>query len=206
MIGGTPRTGVSVSNVSQYICIYVITASMLNLMHSASMINRITTLRTLDISKNKIQNLGRLSLLKDLKSFNCDENVLTINSLKPISNLSKLQTLSVGKNQLDNQLPVVTAFPSLPSKIRQLKLNGNSLTAIPKQICEAISLEKLDLSFNNIAAIPPEICKLGKKGKMNNFIVGLCSSRCVNMRTTRHNVSSLTTCRVCLYTNIKQSL
>lgn len=136
------------------------------------MINRITTLRTLDISKNKIQNLGRLSLLKDLKSFNCDENVLTINSLKPISNLSKLQTLSVGKNQLDNQLPVVTAFPSLPSKIRQLKLNGNSLTAIPKQICEAISLEKLDLSFNNIAAIPPEICKLGKKGKMNNLIVG----------------------------------
>ena len=141
-------------------------------MHSASMINRITTLRTLDISKNKIQTLGKLSHLKDLKSFNCDENVLTINSLKPISNLSKLQTLSVGKNQLDNQLPVVTAFPSLPSKIRQLKLNGNSLTAIPKQICEAISLEKLDLSFNNIAAIPPEICKLGKKGKTNNFIVG----------------------------------
>ena len=81
----------------------------------------------------------------------------------------------MGKNQLDNQLPVDTAFPSLPSKIRQLKLNGNSLTAIPKQICEAISLEKLDLSFNNIAAIPPEICKLGKKGMITLLWALLCS-------------------------------
>lgn len=135
--------------------------------------NRITTLRTLDVSKNKIQNLGRLSQLKELKSFNCDENQVTITSLSPISKLSKLQSLSLGKNRLNNS---TGTFPALPQKVKQLKVNGNALSTIPKQICASISLEKLDLSFNNIAAIPPEICKLVSLTELNldnNVIVSL---------------------------------
>eukprot|EP01082_Thalassiosira_pseudonana_P012242 g10979.t1 g10979 contig46:143771-144988(-) len=137
---------------------------------------RLTSLRTLDLSKNKISSLGKVSQLKELKSFNCDENVLTSSELAPLSNLTKLQSLSLGKNRLEN--PSNQAFPSLPPTIKQLKIYGNSLSSIPKQICDPKMklLEKLDLSFNNLAAVPIEICNLSALTDLNldnNVIVSL---------------------------------
>jgi len=137
---------------------------------------RLTSLRTLDLSKNKISSLGKVSQLKELKSFNCDENVLTSSELAPLSNLTKLQSLSLGTNRLEN--PSNQAFPSLPPTIKQLKIYGNSLSSIPKQICDPKMklLEKLDLSFNNLAAVPIEICNLSALTDLNldnNVIVSL---------------------------------
>eukprot|EP00970_Alexandrium_tamarense_P002833 scaffold397_cov317-Alexandrium_tamarense.AAC.2 len=139
-------------------------------------LDRLTSLRTLDLSKNKISSLGKVSQLKELKSFNCDENVLTSSELAPLSNLTKLQSLSLGKNRLEN--PSNQAFPSLPPTIKQLKIYGNSLSSIPKQICDPKMklLEKLDLSFNNLAAVPIEICNLSALTDLNldnNVIVSL---------------------------------
>mmetsp|Transcript_23517 Transcript_23517/g.50964 ORF Transcript_23517/g.50964 Transcript_23517/m.50964 type:complete len:278 (-) Transcript_23517:51-884(-) len=120
---------------------------------------QLTSLRTLDVSKNKIQNLGKISQLTELKSLNCDENALATSSLSQISKLSKLQTLSLGKNRLENSAN--QTFPSLPPKIKILKVHGNSFSSIPRQICDpTLPLEKLDLSCNNLAVIPPEICNL----------------------------------------------
>ncbi|KAL9189766.1 hypothetical protein ACHAXT_009441 [Thalassiosira profunda] len=136
---------------------------------------QITSLRTLDLSKNKLQSLGKISQLKELKSLNCDENVLATSSLGPISNLSKLTTLSLGKNRLEH--PANHTFPTLPPKVKQLKLPGNSLSSIPKQICDPkLPIEKLDLSFNNLAAIPAEICNLASLVELNldnNVVVSL---------------------------------
>ena len=118
----------------------------------------------LDLSKNKIQSLGNISQLKELKSFNCDENILATRSLFAISKLSTLTTLSLGKNRLSN-LPTSAnqTFPTLPPKVKQLKLHNNSFSSIPKQICDPkLPIEKLDLSFNNLASIPPEISNLGE--------------------------------------------
>ena len=122
---------------------------------------RLTSLRTLDLSKNKIQHLGQISRLSELKSLNCDENMLTSSALSSVSKLTKLQTLSLGKNRLEN--PANQTFPSLPSTIKQLKIHGNSFSTIPRQICDPKlkSLEKLDLSSNNLAAVPTEISNLG---------------------------------------------
>lgn len=122
-----------------------------------------TSLKTLDLSKNKLTKLGKISQLKELKSFNCDENALTSNELAPLSNLTKLQSLSLGKNRLDN--PSNMQFPALPATVKQLKIHGNSLSSIPKQICDPSMklLEKLDLSFNNLAEVPAEICNLGEQ-------------------------------------------
>ena len=80
----------------------------------------------------------------------------------PLSNLPKLTTLSLGKNRLEN--PSNRQFPSLPATMKQLKVHGNSLSSIPKQICDPSMrlLEKLDLSFNNLAEVPAEICNLGE--------------------------------------------
>lgn len=135
----------------------------------------LTSLRTLDLSKNKIQSLGRISQLKDLKSLNCDENTLGTRSLSTISALDKLTTLSVGKNRLINSAN--HSFPSLPPKLKTLKLHGNQLTSIPKQICDnKLPLQKLDLSNNNLASVPPEIGNLVLLTELlldNNVIVSL---------------------------------
>jgi Leucine-rich repeat (LRR) protein len=132
------------------------------LIHTLSVWNRCTSLKTLDLSKNKLTKLGKISQLKELKSFNCDENALTSNELTPLSNLNKLQSLSLGKNRLEN--PTNHQFPSLPSTMKQLKLQGNSLSSLPRAICHPNMklLEKLDLSFNNLAEVPAEICNLGE--------------------------------------------
>ncbi|KAL7516430.1 hypothetical protein ACHAWX_001448 [Stephanocyclus meneghinianus] len=120
------------------------------------------SLRTLDLSRNKLTKLGKISQLKELKSFNCDENALTSHELTPLSNLTKLQSLSLGRNRLEN--PSNRPFPVLPNTIKILKIHGNSLSSIPKQMCDQSMklLEKLDLSFNNLAAVPAEICNLGR--------------------------------------------
>lgn len=121
----------------------------------------LTSLRTLDLSKNKLQNLGNLSQLKELKSLNCNQNMLANRSLSSISKLHKLTILSIGENRLEN--PSHQSFPSLPPNVKTLKLHGNSFSSIPRQICDPkLPLEKLDLSNNNLACVPPEMCNLSK--------------------------------------------
>ncbi|KAL7539930.1 hypothetical protein ACHAXR_009710, partial [Thalassiosira sp. AJA248-18] len=136
---------------------------------------QLPNLRTLDVSKNKIQNLGNISQLKRLKSLNCDENILATRSLSPISKLSELTSLSLGKNRLETAAN--QHFPSLPPKVKTLKAPGNSFSTIPKQICDPkLPIEKLDLSYNNLAAIPPEICNLSVLTELNldnNVLVSL---------------------------------
>ena len=113
-------------------------------------IDRLTSLRTLDLSKNKIKNLGQISQLSELKSLNCDENVLHSSALSPVSKLTKLQTLSLGKNRIGGHSKQTEkknndSFPYLPETIKQLKIHGNSLSSIPRQICSAkmCNLEKV---------------------------------------------------------------
>lgn len=131
-------------------------------------------LRTLDLSKNKLQQLGNVGQLTELKSFNCDDNLLQSSSLSSISTLDKLQSLSLGKNRLQN--PANQSFPTLPTNIKTLKIYYNSFSSIPKQILDPKlrMLEKLDLSHNNIASIPSDIVKLVALTELNldnNLIV-----------------------------------
>ena len=129
---------------------------------------RVKSLRTLDISKNKLKTLGQISQLSELKTLKCDDNALGINALHSLSNLSKLQILTLGNNRLHYPDPSAAStshqsFPSLPPNVKQLKLNSNAFSSIPLQICDRrLSLEKLDLSHNNLAVIPPEICNLSE--------------------------------------------
>jgi len=120
--------------------------------------------------------LGKLSQLKELKSFNCDDNALTSSALSPLSQLPKLQSISLGRNRLEN--PSDHKFPALPATVKQLKIYKNSLSSIPQQICDPTMrlLEKLDLSFNNLAEVPAEICNLIALTELNldnNVIVSL---------------------------------
>jgi len=152
----------------------------------------LTNLRTLDLSRNKLTKLDQgLAALANLRSLNCDNNKLQRGSLGPVTHLSKLQTLSLGSNQLGHDLKSSEnpsrklqqqpdALPPLPPSLRQLKLDTNHFTSVPPQICNPVltKLEKLDLSFNHLASVPPAIAVLTSLVEINldsNLIVSLPS-------------------------------
>ena len=143
-------------------------------------------MKTLDLSKNSLSSLdARVATLINLKNLNLEQNKFPAGSLVPIAKLTKLQSLSVGGNLLGK--PIVTqetrvtkeAFPDpLPKGLKQLKVNHNFLSNVPRPIVSSslTKLEKLDLSFNQLAAIPAELCNLVGLTDLNlnnNVIVGL---------------------------------
>lgn len=151
----------------------------------SSEINRLLNLRTLDLSKNKLNVLSaRLSTLTNLKSLNVENNCLHI--LQPITKLKNLQTLSAGKNNLGiakkdlkNTHEQQQPLPSLPTSLKQIQLSANKFDSIPKQIMSnsLTKLIKLDLSYNNIASVPPLISTLSSLTELNlshNLIPSLC--------------------------------
>jgi Leucine-rich repeat (LRR) protein len=152
-------------------------------------IPRITNLTTLDLSKNALQTLNpKICLLVSLKSLNLEQNQLPSGSLVSIAKLSKLQTLSVGGNRLGRHAASETtrreastseAFPAnLPSGLKQLKVDSNFLSSVPRPILSVTltKLEKLDLSSNHLATIPTDISNLVALVELNmdnNVIVSL---------------------------------
>lgn len=150
----------------------------------------LTNLRTLDLSRNKLTKLDQgLAALTNLRSLNCDSNKLQRGSLGPVTHLSKLQTLSLGSNQLGHDLKSDNpsgqqqqpdTLPPLPPSLKQLKLDTNHFTSVPPQICNPVltKLEKLDLSFNHLASVPAAIAVLTSLVEINldsNLIVSLPS-------------------------------
>lgn len=136
----------------------------------------LTTLRTLDLSENKLVSLGRLHLLQELKSLNLDGNQLLTGSLGPVSSLTKLQTLSVRRNQLGSAAVVApgkrahappaaaasSPLPSMPPSLKQLHLSENPLGGIPDSLLTGslVKLELLDLSKTGIRDVPLELVLL----------------------------------------------
>lgn len=109
---------------------------------------------------------------------------MQVGSLMPVAKLSKLQNLSVGGNLLGKHVvssgpaSAQTFPPELPSGLKQLKVNNNFLSSVPRPILSAklVKLEKLDLSSNQLAAIPMEVSNLVALTELNldnNVIVSL---------------------------------
>ena len=160
---------------------------------------RLTNLRTLDLSKNSIQRLDpKYGQLKNLKSLNLDGNKLTGGpAVAVIAKLTKLQNLSLGGNVLgrftitnSNSAPTSSSSSNknakevlptpLPPSLKQLSLNGNFLSNVPRSIVSVQpylnKLEKLDLSSNQLASIPTDVVNLVKLIELNldnNVIVSL---------------------------------
>lgn len=156
----------------------------MNIFFHSTPLDRITKLRTLDVSTNDLKDLSNLAVLSNLKTLNCDDNKLVAGSLAPISGLSKLQNLSIGGNQLGKpatvapRKPQPEPIPPLPASLKQLKLDSNFFMSLPLQVVSVklMKLEKLDLSRNNLAAIPVEIANLVGLSELNldsNVIVSL---------------------------------
>jgi Leucine-rich repeat (LRR) protein len=153
-----------------------------------SAVFQLVTVRTLDLSNNKLKVLpDALANLKALKSLNCEHNKLTKGSISPsLARLSNLAVLSLGNNRLGKNAEESTTgnaskkkvkassatqdiiLPIIPS-LKQLKLNDNQLHTIPPQICSPllVKLELLDLSNNNIEILPSGIQHLVSLQSLN---------------------------------------
>lgn len=128
-------------------------------------------LRTVDLSRNKLQGLGKLNTLTELKSVNLDHNEFHAGSIGQVSSLQKLQNLSVAHNQLGRPPPSSQAettkkriepLPTLPPSLKQTNVSFNHLLSVPHALCSAQlkKLEKIDLSNNQLAAVPAELSVL----------------------------------------------
>jgi Leucine-rich repeat (LRR) protein len=169
-------------------------------------------LRTIDLSKNNLKNLGEIDSLKELKSLNLDNNKLYAGSLGQITNLTKLQNLSLASNFLSKFPPVDSVptgqrhspepLPELPMSLKQINLSYNSLMRVPRSLCSAslTKLEKIDLSNNELAAIPEEIALLTNLQDLNldnNLLVslpeaigGLKNLKALSLKENKLNVKS----------------
>jgi len=151
----------------------------------------ITTLTTLDLSKNNLKAIGsQLAALAKLKTLNLQENQIRAGGIVAVSKLTKLQKLDCGGNRLGKPLAAEPGKPaarpdplpaSLPATLKQLSLDRNSLIQVPRPVVSASlkKLEKLDLSHNQLAAIPQEIRNLVSLTELildSNMITSLPSS------------------------------
>nr|XP_033807442.1 leucine-rich repeat-containing protein 57 [Geotrypetes seraphini]XP_033807444.1 leucine-rich repeat-containing protein 57 [Geotrypetes seraphini]XP_033807445.1 leucine-rich repeat-containing protein 57 [Geotrypetes seraphini] len=119
-------------------------------------LQKLVSLRTIDLSGNKIETLphlvGKFILLKTLTLNHNKLRVLP----EELCKLKKLETLHLNSNHLTH-LP--SNFGQL-SALKTLSLSGNQLRAVPTQLCGLRHLDMVDLSKNKIQAVPDEIGEL----------------------------------------------
>ncbi|XP_029454511.1 leucine-rich repeat-containing protein 57 [Rhinatrema bivittatum] len=116
-------------------------------------LQKLASLRTIDLSDNKIETLpqlvGKFALLRSLT---LNQNKLRVLP-DELSKLKKLETLHLNNNHL-TYLP--SSFGQL-SALKTLSLSGNQLRTVPTQLCGLRQLDMVDLSKNKIQAVPDEI-------------------------------------------------
>lgn len=119
------------------------------------------SLRTLDLSKNKLKILPKsVGQFKELKILNVSNNTLE-NLPAEINGLSKIETLQVSCNLLKS-IPPLNSLMFL----KRASFGDNRLTVFPEFLCELKHLEALDLSKNNITQLP-ELIKRSRLFELN---------------------------------------
>lgn len=119
------------------------------------------SLRTLDLSKNKLKILPKsVGQFKELKILNVSNNTLE-NLPAEINGLSKIETLQVSCNLLKS-IPPLNSLMFL----KRASFGDNRLTVFPEFLCELKHLEALDLSKNNITQLP-ELIKQSRLFELN---------------------------------------
>lgn len=136
--------------------------------HISSAVNRLTDLKVLDLSFNKIKNIKNIDRLVNLENLYFVQN--KISEIKNLETLKKLKNLELGGNRVAEILPVVSELPALEqlwlgknkilrlenleklNNLRVLSIQSNRLTKI-EGLDNLINLEELYLSHNGISKI-----------------------------------------------------
>lgn len=125
------------------------------LTHLPSNVLRMTNLRLLDVSNNRLSLLtSKIERFSELEVLDLSRN--RIESLpQEIGELTQLRNLNLKNNQL-------TQVPSGLVRCQQLEvlnLSGNSLTSVPAELSKLTQLKKLDLRFNRLTSLPRSLSK-----------------------------------------------
>ena len=106
-------------------------------------------LTQLDISENLIEELEPISNLRYLEWLSIEDNLLTSESLRSLSNITSLKVLSLAMNNINS----LFAIPHL-SNLRVLDLSSNNISNLAL-ISGFSMLEGLNLSHNEIEDLTP---------------------------------------------------
>mmetsp|Transcript_42014 Transcript_42014/g.72373 ORF Transcript_42014/g.72373 Transcript_42014/m.72373 type:complete len:279 (+) Transcript_42014:49-885(+) len=121
---------------------------------------QLNKLKTLDCSGNNIisypEEIQNLTMLKSLKF---DRNNLT--SLPHLEGLTRLTTLSVAGNRLDDE-----SHCALPQSLQQLCLAQNALTRIPTGLALLGQVQTLDLSGCQFTRFPHPMVGMGSLSEL----------------------------------------
>jgi Leucine-rich repeat (LRR) protein len=110
-------------------------------------------LKTLNLSKNKIQRIEYFSGGESLRTLLLNDNeIVSIGSLAP---LTRLGTLVLSKNKLES-LPGIKDLTVL----RKLSLSHNSLQSLPAEIGACLELRELRINHNRLTALPESLAQL----------------------------------------------
>lgn len=142
------------------------------------------SLQILDLSNNKINELGPMSLDKLLLLDLCSNEIKKtdgftglpsikklklknnqINDTSNLSNMPELTSLSLGNNRIKN----ITGLETL-QKLKKINLRNNNIFMFDEEIPDFESLEKLNLRSNKIEKIE-EIGKLASLSKLKDINV-----------------------------------
>ncbi|XP_053191971.1 leucine-rich repeat-containing protein 57 [Scomber japonicus] len=117
---------------------------------------RLSSLRTVDLSENKIEVLPvSIQNFLQLKTLILNQNRLS--SVPPeIGSLKKLETLSLNQNRIQQLPPSLNQLRAL----RTLRLSGNRISEFPSGLGALRHLDLLDLSRNQIQTVPPDVSEL----------------------------------------------
>ncbi len=116
----------------------------------------IDTLKDLDLSHNKIENLpDKISEMINLESLNLSWNMIQ-ELPRSIGNLRKLQAIELSINNIGG-LPDEFC---LLENLNEFNMNGYQLDSLPDNFGNLKSLNKLDLNKNEIAKLPESFCNL----------------------------------------------
>lgn len=119
-----------------------------NSLTSLKGVESLKKLEHLSVGKGKISSLDEIKILSNLTLFSVSGN--RINSWLPLTDLEKLNTLSIKDCDLtNNDLPTICGL----SQITSLSVPNNKITNI-SGIEKMVNLEDLDVSMNKLSVLP----------------------------------------------------
>ncbi|NXI47023.1 TLR1 protein, partial [Galbula dea] len=115
---------------------------------------KLIQLETLILQKNKFESLSKVSFMtshmKSLKYLDMSSNLLSHDGADVQCQWAEsLSELDLSSNQLSDAV-----FECLPVNIKNLDLENNQITSVPKGMAELKSLKELNLALNKLADLP----------------------------------------------------
>ena len=134
---------------------------------------QLTMLQHLDLSYNNLQHLcDSFSSLINLKYLNLSDNpFVALHKELPFKSFTNIITLILWNTNL-------SLLPSLVSHMTEMEvlyIEGNSVSHLPKQLCDLHKLRYLDTRFNPLVSPPVEVCS-GGLSAIRSYFHSLSSS------------------------------